>query len=249
MSIAINTLHALPELPDTRQVGGLQQARHRAAARNIQVGVEVREADEVEGAAHPPVRHPEVGRLDDLIPEEQHVDVDGARLLLPLALPPEPGLNTLAIAQQLDRRQAAPNLDHAVQVLRLAPLDLDRGRLVHLRRTPHLQRRPAPEGPGGGPQVAQAVPQVASQAQESAGHPRTVAETQDVRSSRAVWRPWPGSTTTLLARPVNRSDIRTRPPPRPPTKSSLTRQRAERTASATARASRLALRSWTRKSV
>src|SRR3712207_5574291 len=119
MSTAINTLHALPELPDTRQVGGLQQARHRAAARNIQVGVEVRGANEVEGAANPPVRQPEIRPLHDLIPENQHVDVAGARRLLPLALSPEPRLHALAVAQQFDRRQPAPNLDHAVQVVRL----------------------------------------------------------------------------------------------------------------------------------
>src|SRR3712207_3354990 len=119
MSTAINTLHALPKLPDTRQVGGPEQAHNRAAARNIQVGIEVREAPQVEGAADPPVRHPEVRRLDDLIAEEQHVDVHRARRLLPLALPPEPGLHALAEAQQLDRGQAAPDLDHAVQVIRL----------------------------------------------------------------------------------------------------------------------------------
>src|SRR4028118_1751921 len=78
MSTAINTLHALPELPDTRQVGGHQQPGHRAAARNIQVGVEVREPHQVEATAHPPVRHLEFRRLHHLLPEEQHVHVHGS---------------------------------------------------------------------------------------------------------------------------------------------------------------------------
>src|SRR5215208_3725290 len=118
------------------------------------------------------MRHGKMRLFYDFLAKEQHVYVYCARRLLP-GRPPyalQGSLDPLAEAQELDGCRTVPNLYHAVQVIRLLLLHLDRRRLVYSREPAHLQQRPPTERPDRCPQVPQTVPKVAPQAQERLGH-------------------------------------------------------------------------------
>src|SRR5918998_1727063 len=136
----------------------------------MQSRIQVRKPSEVERARHPPVWDFEPRLIYDLISEEQHVQVDRARRLLALPCSPQSALDSLAVAEQLDRRETALQLRHAVEVVRLLLLDLDRLRLVDLRDTEHLLR-PAAQCLHRSPQVREPVSQVAPEAHVSPAHP------------------------------------------------------------------------------
>src|SRR5215210_1219883 len=173
MSTAINTV-SQPSLvfPHVREILTRQKLPHGPAPGNIQPGVEIREPLEVERAPDPRVRQDQRPFTPNLPAEEQHVYVQGPRRPLPLPLAPQCRLHALTEPQHLQRRHAAADLDHAVEVIRLRLLDLDRLRLVHLGHVTDLQQRPAPQGLRRLPHVTEPVPEVAPEAEEGADHGR-----------------------------------------------------------------------------
>src|SRR5438270_9802188 len=126
------------------------------------------------------MRDDEVRPFYDFLTEEQHVYVYRTWSLLPGYHPDatKSCFDPLAEAQELDRRRTIPHLDHTVQVIRLLRLHLDRRRLVHSRDPSHPQQRSPSKRSDRRLQVSQAVPEVATHAQESTVHRPKVVSTE-----------------------------------------------------------------------
>src|SRR5215210_7744844 len=172
MSTAINKLQALLKLSHATRVRPCQKSSYRTAPRNKHVGREIPEPFEIEGPRDTRMRHDEIRPFYNLFAEEQDINIYRTRSLLPGRYPDatEGHLDSLAEAQELDRRRPILDLDYAVQVIRLLLTHLYGRRLVDLRDAAHREQWSPPERPDRRSQVTQPIPEVAPQAQEGPGH-------------------------------------------------------------------------------
>src|SRR5215210_3452845 len=101
------------------------------------------------------MRDDEVWPFYNFLTEEQDVYVYSARCFSPRYPPDaaEGSFDPLTESQKLDRCRPVPDLDHAVQIIRLLLVHLNRCRLIHLGGPAHLQQRSPSKRPNHRPEV------------------------------------------------------------------------------------------------